>query len=164
MTVRLTGDWRRARRMLMGSARKLRRGMEAAVREEAKRARTEVISGIRKQAPGGKLDFQALRTAFVNLVFEYGQVSPKEAQDLARHSTPDLTFNVYGRSREGRLVEAVERLADAVLPVKRVPGEYRLAVGAERENATPFELKELRSLQSVSGGRARTPITAFWQF
>jgi len=34
----------------------------------------------------------------VNLVFEFGQVSPKEAQDLARHSTPDLTFNVYGRS------------------------------------------------------------------
>ena len=45
-----------------------------------------------------QLDFHALRTAFVNLVFEYGQVSPKEAQDLERHSTPDLTFNVYGRS------------------------------------------------------------------
>ena len=121
-------------------------------------------AGISEQAAGGKLDFHALRTAFVNLVFEYGQVSPKEAQDLARHSTPDLTFNVYGRSRAGRLVEAVERLADAVLPVKRVPEEYRLAVGAERENATPFELKELRSLQSGSGGRARTPSTALGQF
>ncbi len=54
MSVRLTGDWRRARRMLMGSARKLRRGMEAAVREEAKRARIEVVSGIRRQAPGGR--------------------------------------------------------------------------------------------------------------
>ena len=59
------------------------------------------VAGISEQAPGGKLDFHALRTAFVNLVFEYGQVSPKEAQDLARHSTPDLTFNVYGRSRAG---------------------------------------------------------------
>ena len=97
----------------------------------------------------------------MNLVFEFGQVSPKEAQDLARHSTPDLTFNVYGRSRAGRLVEAVERLADAVFPVKRVPGEYRLAVGAEQENATPFELKELRSLQSGSGGRARTCLRRF---
>ena len=53
---------------------------------------------IPKRAPGGKLDFHACRTAYVNLVFEFGMVSPKEAQDLARHSTPDLTFNVYGRS------------------------------------------------------------------
>jgi len=121
-------------------------------------------AGIPEHALGGKLDFHALRTAFVNLVFEYGQVSPKEAQDLARHSTPDLTFNVYGRSRESRLVEAVERLSQAVLPVKRVPEEYRLAVGAEQENATPSKSKELRSLQSGSGGRARTPSTALWQF
>ena len=41
MSVRLTGDWRRARRLLTGSANKLRRGMVAAVREEAKRALTE---------------------------------------------------------------------------------------------------------------------------
>lgn len=54
MSVRLTGDWRRARSLLTGSATKLRRGMEAAVREEAKRARAEVVRGIRKQAPGGK--------------------------------------------------------------------------------------------------------------
>jgi len=65
-------------------------------------------------------------------------VSPKEAQDLARHSTPDFTFNVYGRSREGRLVEAVERVAQAVLPVERVPGEYRQAVGVEIETATLY--------------------------
>ncbi len=54
MSVRFTGDWRRARRLLAGSAAKLRRGMEAAVREEAKRAKAEVVRGIRKQAPGGK--------------------------------------------------------------------------------------------------------------
>ena len=30
---------------------------------------------------------------YVNLVFEYGDVSVKEAQDLARHSTADLTLN-----------------------------------------------------------------------
>ena len=77
------------------------------------------------QILGGKLDFHALRTAFVNLVFEYGQVSPKEAQDLARHSTPELTFNVYGRSREASLANAIERVAQAVLPPKRVPEEYQ---------------------------------------
>ena len=113
-------------------------------------------AGIPEQAAGGKLDFHALRTAFVNLIFEYGQASPKEAQDLARHSTPDLTFNVYGRSREARLVETVERLAEVVLPAKSVPEEYRMVAGAEPENATPCETRELRSLQTGSGGRART--------
>ena len=98
-----------------------------------------VAAGIPKRMAGGKLDFHALRTAYVNLVFEYGQVSPKEAQDLARHSTPDLTFNVYGRTRDERLSEAVERLAEAVFPAEGVPGEYRQAVGAETEIATPLE-------------------------
>ena len=52
--MRLTGEWKRARRVLEGSATKLRRGMEAAVRDEAKRARREVVQGIRRQAPGGQ--------------------------------------------------------------------------------------------------------------
>lgn len=54
MRVRLAGEWGRAQRILQGSVRKLRGGMEAAVREEAKRARDEVVRGVRKQAPGGK--------------------------------------------------------------------------------------------------------------
>lgn len=54
MKVRLTGDWRKAQRLLTGSVRKARSGLETAVREEAKRARAEVVQGIRKQAPGGK--------------------------------------------------------------------------------------------------------------
>jgi len=74
-----------------------------------------------------------------------GQVSPKEAQDLARHSTPDFTFNVYGRSREGRLVEAVERVAQAVLPVERVPGEYRQAVRGGDRNRNPLLNNGMRS-------------------
>ena len=98
-------------------------------------SRDLAVAGIPEQTASGKLDFHALRTAFVNLVFEFAQVSPKEAQDLARHSTPDLTFNVYGRSRENRLVEGIERLAEAVMPIERVPEEYRLAAGAEQENA-----------------------------
>jgi len=52
--VRLTGDWRRAQRVLSGSARKIRGGLQAAVRGEAKRARDEVVRGVRKQAPGGE--------------------------------------------------------------------------------------------------------------
>lgn len=54
MRVRLTGDWRKVQRVLTGGVRKVRGGLEAAVREEAKRARDEVVRGVRKQAPGGK--------------------------------------------------------------------------------------------------------------
>ena len=113
-------------------------------------------AGIPEEIVGSKLDFHALRTAFVNLVFEFGQVSPKEAQDLARHSTPELTFNVYGRSRKANLANAIERVAQAVLPPKRVPEEYRLAVGSEQKNATPLKTKELRLYETGSGGRTRT--------
>ena len=54
----------------------------------------------------GKIDFHACRTACVNLVLESG-ATVTEAQELARHSTPDLTMNVYGRTREDRLTQAV---------------------------------------------------------
>ena len=43
------------------------------------------------------------------LAIETG-VTVKEAQELAGHSTPELTLNTYGRVREARLKEAaVER-------------------------------------------------------
>ena len=48
-------------------------------------------------------------------------VTPKEAQDLARHSTLDMTMNTYGRVREERLAEAVERAGRAILQPARVP-------------------------------------------
>ncbi|MEC7842742.1 MAG: hypothetical protein VX911_07655 [Candidatus Latescibacterota bacterium] len=70
---------------------------------------------LRQQRRG--LDHQRVRPGILTLnkafVFEFGQVSPREAQDLARHSTPNLTFNVYGRSRENRLAEGIERLASS---------------------------------------------------
>ena len=105
-------------------------------------------AGIPKKAPGGKLDFHAIRLAYINLVLE-SEVSPKEAQALARHSTPDLTFNVYARTRAHRLSEAVEGIAEAILPKECVPGVYRLAVGAEPENVTPLESKSYVSEELV---------------
>ena len=66
-------------------------------------------------------------------------VTVKEAQVLARHASPELTMNVYGHAREDRLADAVERVAEVVLPVKRVPVEYQQAVGAETKIATPLK-------------------------
>jgi integrase len=72
-------------------------------------------AGIQKQTASGKLDFHSLRVTYINLVIESGGVSVKEAQELARHATPELTMNVYGRTREERLSQAVEKIAQALL-------------------------------------------------
>ena len=71
-------------------------------------------AGISKNAPGGKLDFHSLRTAFISRVIESG-ASIKEAMSLARHSSPNLTLNVYGRAREGRLAEIAEHVGAGIL-------------------------------------------------
>lgn len=54
MRIRRSGDWAKAGRVLAGSVRKIRGGLQAAVRDEARRARDEVVRGVRKQAPGGR--------------------------------------------------------------------------------------------------------------
>ena len=61
----------------------------------------------------GKIDFHAVRLAYINLVIESG-VTVKEAQVLARHETPELTMNIYGRAREERLWTVVEQVAQAI--------------------------------------------------
>jgi hypothetical protein len=92
-------------------------------------------AGIKKHGPGGKLDFHAGRTAYVNLVLQSG-VTVKEAQTLARHSTTDLTMNVYGRTREERLVQAVEKIAEDLFG----PAE------------------DAHSMHSASGGAGQAPV------
>ncbi len=103
---------------------------------------------IPKYAPGGKLDFHACRLAYINLVLERGDVTVKEAQ--ARHATPELTMNVYGRTREERLTEAVDKVAEHLrIGENYVHSMYRQAVGAEQENATPIETESCVSSQLV---------------
>ncbi len=111
---------------------------EKAVAEDLNRA------GIPHWTSQGKVDFHALRVAFINQVIDSG-ATVKEAQTLARHSTADLTMNVYGRTRPERLAETVERMAEKLIPSpEHVPSMYKQAVGAETENATPSNSKELR--------------------
>ena len=106
-------------------------------------------AGIEKWTSKGKLDFHAIRVAFVNFVFE-SNASVKEAQALARHATPDLTMNVYGRTRDDRLSQVVEDVAEELkLGLECVPAVYQQAVGSELKNATPFITRELRSSKMV---------------
>jgi len=64
-------------------------------------------AGIPKWTTEGKLDFHAFRVTYTTLVCEAG-ATVKEAQTLARHSTPELTMNIYARARMHRLHEIVE--------------------------------------------------------
>ena len=113
-------------------------------------------AGIPKETAEGKLDFHACRLAYINFVLESG-VSVKEAQVLARHSTPELTFNVYGRTRKERLSETAEKVAANILPVvDNAIFMPRQAVGAEQESATPFADRELRLSNNGGGGGNRT--------
>ena len=100
-------------------------------------------AGVPKNNSNGKLDFHACRTAYINLVLE-DAATAKEVQDLARHATPQLTMNVYGRVREESLAQTVAKVAERVLSEEKyVPSMYRQAVGAESENATAIDNKQL---------------------
>jgi len=70
-------------------------------------------AGIQKTTPEGKIDFHAFRSVYVTLVIEAG-ATVKEAQSLARHSTPELTMNVYARVRDKRLSDVVEMVGKSV--------------------------------------------------
>ena len=89
-------------------------------------------AGIPRATPAGKVDFHALRVAYVNLILEQG-ATPPEAQHLARHRTAALTLSAtqgYARTRDTRLQTLVEGIASQVLrDTPRAPGVHALAVG-----------------------------------
>ena len=109
------------------------------------------VAGIPVETIKGKLDFHALRTTYINMVVDSG-LTIKDAQALARHSTPEMTLNVYGRPREDRMAEAVEQIAaNMAIEEKRAIYVQRLAVGAERENATSVKSGSCVSQRLVAG-------------
>lgn len=54
MTVKKTGDWAMARKILRGARIKMKGAVNVALRQEAELLRKEIVQGITKQAPGGK--------------------------------------------------------------------------------------------------------------
>ena len=68
-------------------------------------------AGIPKHIPGeGKVDFHSLRSSFITGVIEAG-ADIKEAQELARHSNPNLTLNIYAKVKKESLAAVVNRMA-----------------------------------------------------
>ena len=99
-------------------------------------------AGIPKQGPGGKIDFHAIRKAYINLVIESG-VTVKEAQTLARHASPELTMNVYGHARQDRLADAVERGRGCFAREKSTSG-VPASSRCRNRNRNPHRNRELR--------------------
>jgi integrase len=71
-------------------------------------------AGIPIFKPGeGKVVFHSLRMSYCSLLDDHG-ASAKTTQELARHSTPTLTMNVYVRTKEDRVRGVVEALGATV--------------------------------------------------
>ena len=92
-------------------------------------------AGVDKVTPLGKLDFHALRTAYINFVLRDSTLSPTDMQDMARHGSLDMTKTVYGRARADRMRDAAARISNEIC----VPCAYPEDEEAERENATPVD-------------------------
>ena len=71
-------------------------------------------AGVDKVTPLGKLDFHALRTAYINFVLRDSTLSPTNMQDMARHGSLDMTKTVYGRARADRMRDAAARISDEI--------------------------------------------------
>jgi len=72
-------------------------------------------AGIPLLTEKGKLDFHALRTAYVNFILEMAP-DVKTAQELARHESAHMTLNVYGRAKAERCRSVVEAVGNLVFP------------------------------------------------
>ena len=116
-------------------------------------------AGIPKYAPGGKLDFHACRVAYINLVIESG-VTVKEAQALARHATPQLTMNAYGRTRDDRLTKAVENVAMTIAPVQECVTYVSQQAAAQSGGRRLYQEIKYLGTKGIGGAEGgRTPDT-----
>jgi integrase len=103
-----------------GTARMLRADLEAARGEwleeagedKAERARREESDFLQYENRLGHVaDFHSLRVLFISRVVA-GGARVNEAQTLARHSTPELTFNTYAKTALHDVAGAVAGLGD----------------------------------------------------
>ncbi len=98
--------------------------------ERRDRRRSDFLASV--DGEGRVVDFHALRATYITMVVKSG-ASVKEAQELARHSDPKLTMNVYTRLGVHDLATALDRLPTPALD--RPDHDTLRATGTD--NATP---------------------------
>ncbi len=149
MRIQRIGDWQKVHRLFAGSVRKVRGGLEAAVRDEARRARSEVVRGIRKQAPGGeRLERPSpLTIASRQLEGVRGQKALQATGELLRAVTYfarglEAFVGILGsaRGKDGRSLAAVARAQE--------DGAGPIVIAM-----TPAMRRYLGALKSRSGAR-----------
>ena len=89
-------------------------------------------AGVPFETEEGRLDFHALRTAYINFLMDVG-AAPKTTQSLARHATLEMTMNVYGRAREDNRREAVEALGRMLIPASKMGGGHEMSYNGHQE-------------------------------
>ena len=115
-------------------------------------------AGIRRRTVEGKADFHACRVAYVTLLNDAG-ANAKEAQTLARHSTPNMTQNTYARARQERLSEVTEAVGEMVKSAPNYAHSMHLkAAGAEGLDVSTIDAKGLAS-GGKDGGHGFEPRT-----
>jgi len=120
-------------------------------------------AGIPKETKEGKLDFHGLRVSFVTLAVEVG-ANIREAQTLARHSTPELTANVYAKTRDARLAELAESIGERVLSGHEcATSVHRKPIEATVLNAKLLPEGNLGENQENGGGGIRTPVPRWFR-
>jgi integrase len=88
-------------------------------------------AGVALMTDKGKLDFHALRTAYINFVLR-SNVDPKTAQTMSRHATFDMTLNTYGREAEELCRAAAESVGRMVFGTNEAAGLSQATLGNYR--------------------------------
>ena len=101
-------------RMLRSDLKAARAEWLAAARSEAEKQEMQATDFLLySDRQGHVADFHSLRVLFISRVVA-GGASVKEAQTLARHSTPVLTMNTYSRVTTQSLAAAVDHIGPMV--------------------------------------------------
>ena len=115
-------------------------------------------AGISKVTADGKVDFHAFRTAYVTLAVEAG-ANMRELQTMARHSTPELTANIYARTRNERLSELTEKMAENILSSQKcAKSVHRKHAGILAAEPKLLLDNKLQAIMGNGGGGIRTPV------
>ena len=113
-------------------------------------------AGIPKHTAEGKVDFHACRVAYISFIIEAG-ATVKEAQTMARHSSPDLTMNTYARVRESRCSDLVEKVSELMHPIEKCAHSVHQAQNdTVLESCNSLDSMDLGEVQSSGGGGSRT--------
>ena len=113
------------------------------------------LAGVPYEDESGRVaDFRSLRGQAAIHALAAG-ASPKMAQNLLRHSSPDLTLRLYARVRPGEEHDVIERLPD-ILPTAR----ERATGTSNATSCRPNRVASSVAFQASNPGQTRAPESA----